>query len=400
MSSSTHSSYISGLIQEIHTEGNKLPDDVFQDDKTRRRLQEAAFKLMGALDNPIDGVRRIIFQPHQLYVTRVAIEGGWFMALADGDQPKKATELAKATGAQRSLIVRLMRVLTSGGIVAEVGPETYASTPVSKALTYPPVYDGVKHFFDEGLNIFCKFPEYLIRNGYKVPEEPSTGPFAYTFGQIQWDYFRDHPERGKSFNVFMAGQREGRQSWLDVYPLEKQLQHDLREDKEAVLLVDIAGGRGHDVKDFKARHAKLPGRVILQDLPEVIAQVDPNWKKGIEPMAYDFFTPQPIKGARAYYFRSILHDWDDNSCRNILQNQISAMEKDYSRLLVNDMVLPDVGAAMFPAAMDVSMMTLLTGMERTRAQWHELLDSVGLKINGIWTLVEGGESVIETVLKD
>ncbi len=95
-----------------------------------------------------------------------------------------------------------------------------------------------------------------------------------------------------------------------------------------------------------------------------------------------------------------MHDWDDNSCRKILQNQISAMEKDYSKLLINDMVLPDVGASMFPAAMDVSMMTLLTGMERTRTQWHELLDSVGLKINGIWTLVEGGESVIETALKE
>jgi hypothetical protein len=54
--------YISGLIEEIHTEGNNLPDDVFQDDKARRRLQAAAFKLLGALETPIDGVRRIIFQ--------------------------------------------------------------------------------------------------------------------------------------------------------------------------------------------------------------------------------------------------------------------------------------------------------------------------------------------------
>lgn len=173
--------------------------------------------------------------------------------------------------------------------------------------------------FDEGLNVFCKFPEYLIRNGYKVPEEPSTGPFAYTFGQIQWDYFRDHPERGSSFNVFMAGQREGRLNWLDVYPVEKQLQHDLREEKDAILLVDVAGGRGHDVKDFKARHAKLPGRVVLQDLPEVIAQIDPSWREGIEPMAYDFFTSQPIKGRlRADVSEGFWSVLTVNRCKSIL----------------------------------------------------------------------------------
>lgn len=146
------------------------------------------------------------------------------------------------------------------------------------------------------MNVFCKFPEYLVRNGYKVPEDPSTAPFAYTFGQIQWDYFRDHPVRGTSFNTFMTARRDTLTKWIDIYPVETQLLQGLREDKDAVVLVDIAGGRGHDTKDFKARFAAVPGRVVLQDLPQVIAQVDPSWKDEIEAMAYDFFTPQPIKG--------------------------------------------------------------------------------------------------------
>lgn len=116
-------------------------------------------------------------KPHLLVVARVAIEGGWFIALADGDTPKTATELAKATGAQHLLIgeslslqmardkssadtqlttVRLMRVLTAGGIVTEVGPETYASTPVSKALTRPGVYDGIKHLYVLARQVFVR----------------------------------------------------------------------------------------------------------------------------------------------------------------------------------------------------------------------------------------------------
>ncbi len=267
--------------------------------------------------------------------------------------------------------------------------------------------------------VLCKLPEYLIRNGYKVPEDPTTGPFAYTFGKGQWEYFEDHPERSQSFNIFMGQARLGGLNWLDHYPWDQQLLHDLRQGQDAVLLIDVAGNRGHDIKDFKARHGTLPGRCILQDLPEVIAHADPMWTEGIEPMSYDFFTPQPIKGkqprtvqdtllvmltdislgARVYYFRRILHDWDDKSCRRILRNQMSAMDKQYSRLLINDLVLPDVGVTMHAAGMDVYMMALLCGMERTRSQWNELLDSVGLKVNGIWTLGEGPESIIETSLK-
>ena len=116
------------------------------------------------------------------------------------------------------------------------------------------------------------------------------------FGQQQWDYFRDNPDRGSSFNVFMAGQRRGRANWLDVYPFEQQMLSDCRNESDAVLLVDVAGGRGHDLNDFRARHLKIPGRLILEDLPEVLSQIDPEWREDIETVAYDFFTPQPIKG--------------------------------------------------------------------------------------------------------
>lgn len=84
--------------------------------------------------------------------------------------------------------------------------------------------------------------------------------------------------------------------WVDLYPIEKQLVHGLKQDKEAAFVVDIGGGRGHDLKDVKAKLGRPPGRLILQDLPETIATVDPSWMEGIEAMTYDFFTPQPVKG--------------------------------------------------------------------------------------------------------
>ena len=112
----------------------------------------------------------------------------------------------------------------------------------------------------------------------------------------QWDYFRKYPTRGRSFNIFMEGQQEGRGCWLDVYPLWERLAKGLKGLTEAVFLVDIAGGKGHDLRDVRDRIGTNQGLLVLEDLPEVIADVDDC--NGIETIAYDFFTPQPIKGLR------------------------------------------------------------------------------------------------------
>ena len=69
------------------------------------------------------------------------------------------------------------------------------------------------------------------------------------------------------------------------------------------------------------------------------------------------------------------------------------MKSGYSRLLINDIVLPDKGAARFATQSDINMLALLAAMERSEAQWRQLLEQAGLKIMEIW---QGNpESVIE-----
>ena len=99
-----------------------------------------------------------------------------------------------------------------------------------------------------------------------------------------------------------------------------------------------------------------------------------------------------------YYLHSILHDWDDENARKILFNQIPAMEKEYSKLLINEMIVPETKAASLVAGFDIAMMALLAGMERTLMQWQNLLKSVGLQIVMVWQVNETGESVIEAEL--
>lgn len=102
-------------------------------------------------------------------------------------------------------------------------------------------------------------------------------------------------------------------------------------------------------------------------------------------------------GAKVYLIRQVLHDWPDKECRTILSNLAAAMRPGYSRILINEMIVPDVNASDFITACDLVMMGLSGGMERTESHWNRLLASAGLRIQKIWTLNEETESVIEAV---
>lgn len=93
----------------------------------------------------------------------------------------------------------------------------------------------------------------------------------------------------------------------------------------------------------------------------------------------------------------MLHDWADEDARKILRNTIPAMKKGHSRLYINELVLPDTGCPVFPAAMEIFMMLLHTGAERRERQWHMLLESEGLFIKKIWHAPNGGEAIIKVI---
>ena len=92
---------------------------------------------------------------------------------------------------------------------------------------------------------------------------------------------------------------------------------------------------------------------------------------------------------------SVLHDSPDADCEHILQRIVAAMEKGYSKLLINENVVPDVGASWQITSLDWFMMGLAASRERTEAQWRKLLESAGLKVIGIWTKEAHCESLIE-----
>ena len=155
-----------------------------------------------------------------------------------------------------------------------------------------------KYSFDCAGPSFLKLPSYLSENGYKNPEDPTNGPFQYGHDTKLSckDWRAEHPAIQRAFNNHMAGYVGSQPRWMDYdfYPVKDRLGKGLKSGSEP-LIVDVGGSLGHDLAAFKAKHPELPGRLVLQDLPTVISQVD-HTRPGIEPMVHDFLTPQPVKG--------------------------------------------------------------------------------------------------------
>ena len=81
----------------------------------------------------------------------------------------------------------------------------------------------------------------------------------------------------------------------DFYPVQENLVRGADTGEETVFLVDVGGGKGHDLQELHQKHPKLPRQLVLQDQPDVLIDATGLDSK-IRLMEHDFFTPQPIKG--------------------------------------------------------------------------------------------------------
>jgi hypothetical protein len=144
--------------------------------------------------------------------------------------------------------------------------------------------------------VLLRLPDYLTRNGFRVPEDVQTGPFTDSWGKNTWALYEAEPARGEVFNSFMTKWKQGTKNWFDTYPAKSNLSDQVDKLPDSVLLVDIGGGRGHVMQDFAAIPGYRTGRLVVQDQPAVLGEARQLGKDGIEIIPYDFFTPQPIKG--------------------------------------------------------------------------------------------------------
>lgn len=335
---------------------------------------------------------------------KVAVEVKLFQALKEaGDAGISPEALATKTGVDVALLSRLMRHLTATYLVTFKNG-SFFGTVLSNALAEENYQHSISFCYDVARPSFNGFPKLFKETGYKMPTSLTEGPFqaAHKTQLPFFDWLVATPPYLQYFNSFMTTYRAGKANWYDTgfYPVADRLIAGFDKDVSDVLLVDVGGGRGHDVLQFATEHPDRPGRVILQDREPVIASVLAAADKNVpfEAQAHDFFTPQPVKFARVYSLHSILHDWGDEDGVKILQNLVPALKKGYSRVLFNEIVINEEKPTLAATSMDMMMLAHFAVRERTESNWKAILEKVGLKVVNIYNYPGVAESLIEAEL--
>ena len=280
--------------------------------------------------------------------------------------PKTAEELAEATKMHAPSLFRILRALASVGVLSSANGGRFAQTPVSETLvTDAP--GSLRWFAVSELG-----QEHYPAWG-NLMHSVKTGEIAFDnfFGVDIWKYFQQNPEDAAVFNDSMSSVTAAtNEAILSLYDFS---------DFETV--VDVGGGHGGLITSILKRNPKVKG--VLFDAPEVIEGARPKLEatglaERCETVAGDFFKSVPA-GGDAYVMKWIIHDWDDEKSITILRNCRSRMRAN-GRLILVDCVVPESDEPHFSKFIDLNMLVMTGGKERTAKEFEQLLGAAGFKL--------------------
>lgn len=177
------------------------------------------------------------------------------------------------------------------------GKHLYVFTEHAKAFANGDVINFWLYQTSVGSKSGAAIPECLWRSNFCEPTDAAKSPWATRTGKPFLDYLQSNPEVFSLFNGLLKLRNENSVPWFTYYPASEMI-----KGVGGPLLVDIGGGTGQDINCFHTEICQelAPGQLILQDLPRVIEEAG-ELPPAIHKQAHDFFTGQPVKGAKAYF---------------------------------------------------------------------------------------------------
>jgi hypothetical protein len=304
------------------------------------------------------------------------------LGLADllKDGPQTAEELAQPTHTDAASLYRLLRALASLGVFAEDDQRRFSLTPLADLLR-----DGVTGSM-RALDVMSGEEHYQSWGALLYSVQTGKIAFDKLYGMPVFDFLSQNLEQAKTFDAAMVG----------VHGRESAAMTDAYDFSDIPVLADVGGGNGSLLKTVLQKHPSMRG--ILYDLPGVVERAKPNLQSaGIADrcnvIGGSFFDSIPA-GADAYLLRHILHDWDDEKATRILTNIHAAMSP-AGRLLVVEGVVPTGNDPSFAKLLDLTMMVLPGGKERTEDEYRTLFQNGGFALtrvvptNADVTIIEG-----------
>ncbi|HJW93029.1 MAG TPA: methyltransferase [Thermoanaerobaculia bacterium] len=284
--------------------------------------------------------------------------------------------LAQECGADPDSLYRLLRACAALGIFFESEPRRFALTPAGECLRSN-APNSLRDFLIAETAPGHWLPWGRLYDAVKAGKSLS----SEILGMPPWEYYAKNQEEGLSFARGMGN-------------LSSIVAQDVTRVYAAngfQRIVDIGGSQGVLLRSLLATSPTARG--VLFDLPEIIASAKPDER--IELVGGSFFEEVPADGD-LYLLKSILHDWPDDRCTEILKS-IHRAAKPGATLLVVEMLLPDSPQPSPVAFMDLNMLVMLGGRERSAAEMSALLATGGFAVKrvlpiGMFSLIEAGRA--------
>jgi 2-polyprenyl-3-methyl-5-hydroxy-6-metoxy-1,4-benzoquinol methylase len=305
------------------------------------------------------------------------------LGLADllKDGPKSCSALAAATGADEQSLFRLMRALSSTEVFAHLQDDYFALSRSGESLQ--------SHVPGSLRAIVMTLGEIHYHAWGDLLQSVRTGSPAFNnvFGTGLFDYLQRDAEAADAFN-------DGMTDLSSLLAYAVLMAYDFSGISS---IVDIGGGQGKLLQSIVQLNPGIKGTLFdLESAIEIAKQhLSSDACSGrCSAVAGDFFNSVP-EGANAYILCGVIHDWNDDRSIRILKNCRTAMAKT-GRLLLVEMVVPEPGANCFSKLLDLNMLVMTGGRERTKAEFTALLDAAGYKLTRIVPTI-APQCVIEAI---
>lgn len=299
------------------------------------------------------------------------------LRLLDGldDGPKTAAEIAAAAGLRADKLFRVLRFLAAQAIIDCDEQGRFVHTARSRLLQS--CQSGLR-FIRESIGAASGLAECL---------ETGRPAFDCSFGMPIFEYLSRHPETVRYFGDLMSR----------TTAIVEAFVFGNHRFEPFELAVDVGGSHGRLMMHLLSRHPTARG--IVFDTPNTAEQAAAMLAGSAvadraEARGGDFFAAVPA-GGDLYLLKQILHDWNDEECVRILQS-IRAAISDRGRLAVIEYLLPERPVPHSGFAMDVHMMVLSTGRERTLSEYTSLFEAAGFVLDRVTGNPEG-QSVAEVI---
>ena len=288
--------------------------------------------------------------------------------LADGAQT--LSRLAEKTNTHEPSLYRLLRALTSVGVFRKNSDGAYENSPLSEVLR-----SDDPHSLRAAAHMICDREHWHSHGNLLHSVKTGETAFDHTFGMPVFPYFAEHPEVAEIFdNAMTSFSAPVAEAVAAVYDFS-----------QAATIADIGGG--HGLLLATALKSAPQAKGILFDQPQVVEGagkvLESEGVAGrVSITGGNFFEAIPV-AADLYLMKFIIHDWNDEQSIQILSNLARSAKPGARLVLVETVVEDDDAAGSASKVMDLNMLAMTGGKERTAKEYAELFEKTGFRLTRV-----------------